>query len=107
MRTLTSLALVAASIIAFPVATPTLAVDTSISAKCGPDGPESYKRPGGYCDQIGANHSLGGGSDGGCNNIIIIPTPVDLSALPEAVFLPQERILVAENCIVLNSTAVE
>jgi hypothetical protein len=36
---------------------PAFAVDTGISALCGPDGPESYKRPGGYCDQIADNKS--------------------------------------------------
>ena len=36
---------------------PAFAVDTSISTLCGPDGPEAYKRPGGYCEQIGNNDS--------------------------------------------------
>jgi len=52
-----TVALLATSLAAFPIATPSFAVDTSISAKCGPDGPEAYKRPGGYCEQIGANSS--------------------------------------------------
>lgn len=63
MKKIVALALVAASLTAFPVITPSLAVDTSISALCGPDGPESYKRPGGYCDQIGSNKSLIEGQD--------------------------------------------
>lgn len=58
MKKIIALALVAASLTAFPVATPAFAVDTGISALCGPDGPEAYKRPGGYCEQIGSNSSL-------------------------------------------------
>lgn len=58
MKNIIALALVAASLTAFPVATPAFAVDTGISALCGPDAPDGYKRPGGYCDQIGSNKSL-------------------------------------------------
>jgi hypothetical protein len=58
MKNIIALALVAASLTAFPVATPAFAVDTGLSALCGPDAPEGYKRPGGYCDQIGSNNSL-------------------------------------------------
>ena len=36
---------------------PASAVDTSISKLCGPDAPEAYKRPGGYCEQIASNES--------------------------------------------------
>lgn len=53
-------ALAFATLAAAPMAVPALpalAVDTSIAEKCGPDGPEAYKRPGGYCEQIGANES--------------------------------------------------
>ncbi|MBN9314353.1 MAG: hypothetical protein J0I99_01295 [Devosia sp.] len=66
MKNIVALALVAASLVAFPVITPSLAVDTSISALCGPDGPESYKRPGGYCDQVGSNKSLVEPQNAGC-----------------------------------------
>ncbi|WP_423066000.1 acid shock protein [Devosia sp. CN2-171] len=55
MNKLIALVLVGATLF---VSAPAFAVDTSISALCGPDGPESYKRPGGYCEQIGANQSL-------------------------------------------------
>lgn len=51
-----AIAALAALSVAIPTA-PSFAVDTSIAEKCGPDGPEAYKRPGGYCDQIGANES--------------------------------------------------
>lgn len=47
---------------------PALAVDASISAKCGPDAPEGYKRPGGYCEQIGANSLLSSDSKGAEQN---------------------------------------
>lgn len=39
-------------------ATPTFAVDSSISALCRDGAPEAYSRPGGYCDQIADNKSL-------------------------------------------------
>jgi hypothetical protein len=63
--------LLATALVAFPVATPSLAVDTRISDKCGPDGPEAYKRPGGYCEQIGANSSVSD-SGNGCGMYCIV-----------------------------------
>ena len=48
--------LLAASVLAFTAA-PALAIDTSIVAKCGPDAPEVYKRPGGFCEQVASNQS--------------------------------------------------
>lgn len=33
-------------------AAPAMALTTA--EKCGPDGPEVYKRPGGYCEQVNA-----------------------------------------------------
>jgi hypothetical protein len=51
LRTITLLALISSTAFAF---TPALAVDAKNSALCGPDAPEGYKRPGGYCDQLGA-----------------------------------------------------
>lgn len=53
-----ALALLATSLVAFPVATPSFAVEKGIQALCGPDAPEAYKRDGGYCDQVGSNDSL-------------------------------------------------
>jgi hypothetical protein len=58
MQKIIALALVAGSLVAFPVATPSFAVDTGIQALCGADAPEAYKRDGGYCDQVGSNDSL-------------------------------------------------
>lgn len=89
---LTSVALLA-TVLGIPSA---YAVDTSISDKCGPDAPEAYKRPGGYCDQIGANGSLGGSSGGGCTDYIVVPAG-------SAMLMPQKRILVAENCVFVDS----
>ncbi len=63
MKNIVTLALVAASLVAFPVATPAFAIDKSISPHCGPDAPESFRRPGGYCDQIGSNKSLNDGTE--------------------------------------------
>lgn len=66
---------------ALPVAAPAFAMDASkISEKCGPDGPESYKRPGGYCEQIGQTQSIGAKGDQKDDLIIIyIPFPYDNS----------------------------
>lgn len=36
----------------------TQVADSSTSAFCGPDGAESYKRPGGFCEQLDDNNSL-------------------------------------------------
>ncbi|OEO32446.1 hypothetical protein VW23_011530 [Devosia insulae DS-56] len=58
MQKTIALALLAASIVAFPVATPSFAFDASKSTLCGPDAPEGYKRPGGYCQTITENKSL-------------------------------------------------
>jgi hypothetical protein len=41
-----------------PLATPALA-SNAIAEKCGPDGPEVYKRPGGYCEQVKVTRSMG------------------------------------------------
>lgn len=67
MQKTIALALLAASIVAFPVATPSLAFDASKSALCGPDAPEGYKRPGGYCDTIKENKSLLEGNSVECD----------------------------------------
>ncbi len=55
MKKFVALLLVSATLVA---SAPAFAVDTSISALCGPEGAEAYKRPGGYCEQIAANQSL-------------------------------------------------
>ena len=57
MTKIIALALLGAIIAAVPIATPAFAVDTKISALCGPDAPEAYNRDGGYCEQIGENKS--------------------------------------------------
>lgn len=54
MNKIIALALVSATLLA---SAPAFAVDTSISKLCGPDAPEAYKRPGGYCEKIGSNDS--------------------------------------------------
>ena len=54
MNKIIALVLVSATLVA---SAPAFAVDTKISKLCGPDGPEAYKRPGGYCEQIGSNDS--------------------------------------------------
>ena len=58
MKTIIALALATTIIAGAPLAvTQAFAVDTSISKLCGPDAPEAYKRPGGYCEQIGENEA--------------------------------------------------
>jgi hypothetical protein len=96
MRTSVSLSIVALILSTAFGAMPALAVDTSISRLCGPDAPEGYKRPGGYCDRIGANSSLGGSPEGGCTDYIVVPGP-------SAMLVSDEPILVAENCVFIDS----
>ena len=58
MKTIIALALATTIIAGAPLAaTQAFAVDSSISKLCGPDAPEAYKRPGGYCEQISDNKS--------------------------------------------------
>ena len=57
MRKIIAITALLASVAAFPVATPALA-NSSVDPLCGPDAPEGYKRPGGYCEQIDNNGSL-------------------------------------------------
>ncbi|WP_423068007.1 hypothetical protein [Devosia sp. CN2-171] len=65
LLTITLLALISSTSFAL---SPAIAVDASISAKCNPDAPEDYKRPGGYCEQIGANSLLSGGDSKGAEH---------------------------------------
>lgn len=71
MYKLVTIVLLSTSLAAAPAVFPSFASDARISAKCGPDAPEGYKRPGGYCEQIGA---YGGGSnkEGGCGQYCIV-----------------------------------
>lgn len=39
-------------------------------SQCGPDAPEAWRRPGGYCDFIGAGNSLSGPVDPGCTPLV-------------------------------------
>ncbi|MBN9307708.1 hypothetical protein [Devosia sp.] len=57
MKKFLAVTLLLASAAAFPAATPALA-DSSTNPLCGPDAPEGYKRPGGYCEQIDNKGSL-------------------------------------------------
>jgi len=83
-----ALALLAASIVAFPVATPSFAYDISKNALCGPDASEGYKRPGGYCETITENKSLVE-TEGGCRPFVPTSFQLGSSAKP---------LLVAEYC---------
>ena len=88
MQKTIALALVATSLVAFPVATPSFAVEKGIQALCGPDAPEAYKREGGYCDQVGSNNSLVESED--CDDYMV-PLFFDLKA-------PAKPLIVAANC---------
>jgi hypothetical protein len=54
MKTIALLGLVASLL----TAAPAFADTAGTSGLCGPDGPEAYNRPGGYCEILGANASL-------------------------------------------------
>lgn len=86
MKKILAIALLLATSAAFPVTTPVLA-DSSTNALCGPDAPEGYKRPGGFCEQLDQGSLVE--SDQDCNYIVE-------SML--ATLKPGEVILVADNC---------
>lgn len=71
---LTLLAVVSSTSLAL---TPALAVDSSISDKCGPDAPEGYKRPGGYCEQINSNGLLTGSDSRSADEEVFNDGPED------------------------------
>lgn len=56
MKKIIALTFLAASALAMPAA-PAFA-NSSVDRLCGPDAPEGYKRPGGYCEQIDSTSSL-------------------------------------------------
>lgn len=87
MKKIFAITLLIASAAALPVATPAFA-DSSTNALCGPDAPEGYKRPGGYCEQLDNKGSLIEQPD--CDYYV----PVEALAALKA----GETILVADNC---------
>jgi len=89
LKNILAITLLIASAAAFPVATPAFA-GSSTNALCGPDAPEGYKRPGGYCEQLDSNGSLVEQDD--CD---YYPVKESLAALKLG-----EVILVADNCYV-------
>ena len=62
---------------------------SSTDALCGPDAPEGYKRPGGYCDQIDSTGSLNDNNKD-CDYRMLTTLLATLK--------PGERLLVADNC---------
>ena len=81
MKILTVLAFVAGVL----TAAPALAAAPGANGLCGPDAPEAYKRPGGYCEAIGANRSLssqGGGLVGEAGGAAV-PPPGGGCVIPE------------------------
>lgn len=86
MKKILAVALLLATSAAFPVATPVLA-DSSTNPLCGPDAPEAYKRPGGYCEQLDQGSLFQPEED--CDYVI----ESMLATLKSG-----ETILVADNC---------
>ena len=60
MKTISVLALVASLL----TAAPAFAVAPGSDGLCGPDAPDAYKRPGGYCDTL-EQGSISGPTSGG------------------------------------------
>jgi len=86
LKKILAVALLLATSAAFPVATPVLA-DSSTNPLCGPDAPEAYKRPGGYCEQLDQGSLFQPEED--CDYVI----ESMLATLKSG-----ETILVADNC---------
>jgi len=90
MQKIIALALLVASLGAVPVlSTSAQAVEAGIAGHCGPDAPESYKRPGGFCEQVGSNKSLVEPQEADCYWYV-----------PLASLEAQETVKVADNCYV-------
>jgi hypothetical protein len=70
--------------------------DSSTDPLCGPDAPEGYKRPGGYCDQLDSKGSLNKGTEEDCNYLPAALVDLKLG-------LP---VLVAVNCRMLETKKV-
>ena len=92
MTKIVLLALLTASLATFPLATPSMAIDNVTDRLCGPDGPEAYKRPGGYCEQRGAGSLVDGDNEGVCDTWLA-------PALFNATSFGDE-ILIADNCYI-------
>jgi hypothetical protein len=88
MKKFLAVALLIASAGAIPTVTPAFA-DSSNDRLCGPDAPEGYKRPGGYCEQIDKKGSLM--DNEGCSYRL----PANLVDFKLQDGVP---VLVAENC---------
>jgi hypothetical protein len=94
MKNILALTLMLAMAAPFGAITPALA-DSSNDRLCGPDAPEGYKRPGGYCDQIDSKGSLMDHQEG-CDYHIPSIALIDIMKQD----LP---VLVAENCYALET----
>jgi len=92
MKKILAVALLIASVGAMPTVTPAFA-DSSNDHLCGPDAPEGYKRPGGYCDQIDNKGSMM--EQNGCR--------YQIEANLVAFRFGDSALLVAENCRQLES----
>jgi hypothetical protein len=64
MKRIIALAFAAASIAGGPALIVASASPALAQTQCGPDVPEAWKRPGGFCDQAGSKGSLSEPGDG-------------------------------------------
>ena len=70
--------LMALGVVLAPVAAPTVAFASSqVAIACPADAPESFKRAGGYCEQIEDLNSIApyGTGEGGCKMVSMIAAP--------------------------------
>jgi hypothetical protein len=73
MKTILVLGLVASIL----TAAPAFAVTQGADGLCGPDAPESYKRPGGYCEMLQLSGSLSQPLGGGTLEAGLVPEGED------------------------------
>ncbi len=92
MHKIIAVALLTASLAAFPAALPSFAAQAANDGLCGPDGPEAYKRPGGYCEQVDNKGSLVEPTEGDCEWLKKLASTETFEA--------GEPILVAANCYI-------
>jgi hypothetical protein len=91
MQKFVAIAFAALSLMAAPAAFVGTSSGALAQAVCGPDVPETWKRPGGYCEQLGAGSLVEEPDD--CRNYPVKEAMMMISSLAYG-----ESILVAEEC---------
>ncbi len=96
MKKFVALAFAAASLMTAPVAFVATSSGAIAQQQCvGPDVPEGWLRPGGFCDQLNNKGSTIGQDNDDCDYHL-------LEAMLVSSLADGERLLVAENCHVVN-----